>query len=118
MDTHLVAWAAWTALGQSLGTRDPFRILRIPRDGRVIDRETFRRILGEGHEAVQRLAAEGRCNLALSNDLDAIIATAVERFGRYHRSAAVKQHADGWLVEDPQLAMYYRNRLAWAGLES
>ena len=118
MDTHLVAWAAWTALGRRLGTRDTFRLLRIPRDGRVIDRAAFREILAEGHARVTKLASDGHCHLALSTDLDGIMATAVERFGRYHRSAAVRPHPDGWFVEDPQLAMYYRNRLEWARLES
>ncbi|TNE87697.1 MAG: hypothetical protein EP330_17635 [Deltaproteobacteria bacterium] len=116
METHLAAWAAWQCLAKQVGTDDPFRIIRVPRLGRIVRDEDFRATLGAALDRLKALEQQGACHLALPADIDRILATALDRFSRYHRSRALAREGRDLIVEDPKLALYYRNRLTWADL--
>jgi glycerol-3-phosphate O-acyltransferase len=111
MATHVAAAAAWGALVESAGSEDPFRVLRIPLEGRRIkDAELVKRIndlmdrLREGESA-------GLWQTELPSTAYGVLETALDRFDRYHRTRALKREGNAIVVEDPKLCFYYRNRL-------
>ncbi|MCO4743399.1 MAG: 1-acyl-sn-glycerol-3-phosphate acyltransferase [Proteobacteria bacterium] len=118
METHLVAWVAWRCLTRQIGSDDPFRVIRVPRLGRIVRDNDFHSTLRAAMDELAALAEKGSCQLAIPNDPDRVLATALDRFGRYHRTRAVAREGRDLIVEDPKLALYYRNRLAWASLEA
>lgn len=117
LSTHLTAWTAWRALARQLEVDDPFRIIRAPLGrrhlplGRVLDDlERARVILEAG-------AREGRWGTRLPGTAREILDAAVQRFGAFHSTHALRIDGNELIVEDPRLCLYYHNRLAWAPLE-
>jgi len=111
MATHVAAAAAWGWLVEVAGHDDPFRVLRVPAEGRRLrDAELVKRInkltltLREGE-------AQGRWKTELPSTAYGILETALDRFKRYHRTRALNRDGDFIVVEDPKLCLYYRNRL-------
>jgi glycerol-3-phosphate O-acyltransferase len=113
MSTHLAALAAWRCLAAAHGSADPFRILRVPAEGRHLPRE---RLLAELQALIARVEegrAAGRWQADLPGSADATLAVALDRFARYHRTRALADHGATLVVEDPKLCFYYRNRGAF-----
>jgi glycerol-3-phosphate O-acyltransferase len=112
--THAAAAAAWNCVARQVGSTDPFRVVRSPIEKRRIAPDTYRQELGALLDRVRREAAAGRGHVStLEPDVDAVLATALDRFGRYHRSRALARRGSELVVEDPKLCFYYRNRLTW-----
>lgn len=112
--THAAAAAAWTCVARQVGSTDPFRLVRSPIEKRRLAPDQLRAELGALLDRVRASAAAGRGHVTtLEADPDAVLATALDRFGRYHRSRALVRRGSELVVEDPKLCFYYRNRLTW-----
>lgn len=112
--THAAAAAAWSCVARQVGSTDPFRLVRSPIEKRRIAPDTLRSELGALLDRVRASAGAGRGHVTtLEADPDAVLATALDRFGRYHRSRALVRRGSELVVEDPKLCFYYRNRLTW-----
>jgi glycerol-3-phosphate O-acyltransferase len=121
MVTHMVADAAWTCLEQKLGTRDVYRILRSPLEQRRLDPGELRQHLTATVERVRAGVVAGRWHADLTPGPDAVelvLHQGLDRFTRYHRSYALIRQRDAFVVEDPQLCLYYRNRLQYTHVEA
>jgi len=111
LSTHLVAWVVWRLLEERIGSRDPFRLVRVPDLSRRFARRAVMERLEAALAVVARGAAEGRWGNGTSGGTEAVLAQALDRFDRYHRSHAVLADGAELFVEDPKLCLYYRNRL-------
>jgi glycerol-3-phosphate O-acyltransferase len=113
METHLAAYAAWSCLQDLLETQDAFRIVRSPVIKRHIKRHIFISKLREILDRVVTGARQRRWTADLPATAEAVLDTALDRFGRYHRSRAVARLGSDIVVEDPRLCLFYRNRLTF-----
>ncbi len=113
LPTHLVAWSAWRCLVRSVGSGDPFRLVRVPAARRRFPREVLLADLRQELERVRTGAAKGRWTEDLPATAEQILEIALDRFDRYHRSHAVALRDSDIFVEDPKLCLYYRNRLTF-----
>jgi len=118
LPTHLAAWAAWICLERRAGTTDPFRLVRIPAEGRHIDRSDYMTCLREQLNRVREGATERRWCEELPNTAEEVLETALDRFARYHRSRALTADGGSLFVQDPKLCLYYRNRLTFMDREA
>jgi glycerol-3-phosphate O-acyltransferase len=117
MANHLVAWLAWRLLEDSVGTRDPFRLVQTGELHRRFPRAAFTEALSKLLRQVHEGAAQARWHSRLGLDTARVLDEALERFTRYHRTRAVAAQGSDILIEDPKLCLYYRNRCAHMGLE-
>ena len=117
MSTHLLAHVAWAELAHQLGTRDTFRIVRSARERRQLPRAAVIARLTKAHAAIKAGTAAGRWHDRLPDRVDDTLCEALDRLGRYHTTLAVASTGGVLSVDDPRLCLYYRNRLAFAGLE-
>jgi len=111
MATHLAAWVAWTLLEERIGSRDPFRLVRVPALSRHLSREQFSDRLRWAMGVVDQGVAEGRWGTLLPATAEDVLEQALHRFGIYHRSHALVARDGEFVIEDPRLCLYYRNRL-------
>jgi glycerol-3-phosphate O-acyltransferase len=121
MVTHMAADAAWSCLEDKLGTGDTYRILRSPLEQRQIDASDLKRALTSTVSRVRAGALAGRWHADLTPGPDAVelvLHQALERFSTYHRSHALIRRGNDFIVEDPQLCLYYRNRLLYTHKEA
>ncbi|MBW1876833.1 MAG: 1-acyl-sn-glycerol-3-phosphate acyltransferase [Deltaproteobacteria bacterium] len=116
MATHLSAWVAWTLLEERIGSRDPFRLVRVPALSRHLSRERFADRLRWAMGVVDRGVTEGRWDTLLPPTAEEVLDQALHRFGVYHRSHALVVRGAELVIEDPRLCLYYRNRLDHRGL--
>jgi glycerol-3-phosphate O-acyltransferase len=114
MVTHVAAFAAWSCLEEAVGSRDPFRLVRVPEGKRTLPQHTLMERLREVVDALQEGAAAGRWHCELPGSAEAVLDAALDRFGRYHRSRALQRVGSSICIGDPRLCYYYRNRLAFA----
>jgi glycerol-3-phosphate O-acyltransferase len=114
MVTHVAAWTGWRCLEEAMGTSDPFRLVRIPVGKRTIPRHVFLEKLRHVDQVLRDGAAENRWNIELPETPEGILAAALDRFDRYHRSRALEARGSSIVVQDPRLCYYYRNRLDYA----
>ncbi|MEZ4319792.1 MAG: 1-acyl-sn-glycerol-3-phosphate acyltransferase [Myxococcota bacterium] len=114
MVTHVAAFTGWRCLEEAVGSSDPFRLVRVPIGKRTFPRHVFLEKLRHVVEGVQKGASEGRWNAELPDTAEGVLAAALDRFGRYHRSRALEERGSSIVVQDPRLCFYYRNRLAYA----
>jgi glycerol-3-phosphate O-acyltransferase len=117
MATHLAAWVGWRSLEIRSGSRDPFRVIRAPYEARVIPRATFVERLTLALGQVIDGARAGRWQTDLPASPIAVLDQALDRFGRYHKTRALRAEGDDVVVEDPKLALYYANRVVFAQLD-
>jgi glycerol-3-phosphate O-acyltransferase len=111
MATHLAAWVAWTLLEERIGSRDPFRLVRVPALSRHLVREKYTDRLNWAMGVVDRGVAEGRWGTLLPPTSEEVLEQALHRFAVYHRSHALVARDGELVIEDPRLCLYYRNRL-------
>lgn len=112
MPTQAAAYAAWRCLVESVGSTDPFRIVRSPIERRRIAFDRYRRELDLVLAQIRDGAANGRWGPSeVTGGAEAVLDVALDRFGRYHRSRALVRRGTELVVEDPKLCLYYRNRL-------
>ncbi|MEQ1503468.1 MAG: 1-acyl-sn-glycerol-3-phosphate acyltransferase [Myxococcota bacterium] len=114
LPTHAAAYAAWSCLVEAVGSTDPFRIVRSPIEKRRIPGDRYLRELGSLVERLRGGAAEHKWYAdGLVGSPAEILDTALDRFGRYHRSRALVRRGTELVVEDPKLCFYYHNRLTF-----
>ncbi|MCP4807895.1 MAG: hypothetical protein GY913_24800 [Proteobacteria bacterium] len=116
LPTHVAALAAWRCLARQNPGLDTWRLVRVERSGRQLDRaevlQEIQRIRGELNALRQR----DRIRTSLPGDAEHLLETAIQRFGSYHSRPAIE--ARGQRVDiDPELCLFYRNRLHGYGLE-
>lgn len=114
MATHAAAWVGWRSLELATQSQDPFRVVRAPMEARRIPRDRFLDRLSRTLEQVFQGARAGRWQCELPPSPQAVLDVALDRFSRYHKTRALVADGDSVVVEDPKLALYYRNRLLFA----
>lgn len=117
MSTHLAAEVAWRFLTDKAGSTDPFRVVRTSAENRSIERLEFLDRLERARQAAVAGAQAGRFHHDLPRTAEDVLATALDRFDRYHKTRALAPTGTGVVVEDPRLCLYYRNRATFAQLE-
>ncbi|MCA9680395.1 MAG: 1-acyl-sn-glycerol-3-phosphate acyltransferase [Myxococcales bacterium] len=109
--THVVARALFDYLATSAGTRDIYRILRVPASLLTVP---WDRATAGVAEVVGRIVSDpaaGRLHGALAGMAPAaIIEDALRALGSYHTRPIVERHGDLLVVGDPKLLFYYQNR--------
>ncbi len=111
LSTHLAAWVVWRLLEERTGSTDAFRLVRVPDLSRRFTRDEVLARLRRAKAVVAGGALAGRWEDATPEDAEAVLAQALDRFGRYHRSHALLAEGGDLFIEDPKLCLYYRNRL-------
>lgn len=117
MATHAGAYAAWRCLEEAAQSQDPFRVLRLPHERRIIPQEVYFRRLNAVVAAVRADVAAGKYYVDMPESAGAVLEQAIDRFGRYHKTRALALQGRDVVVDDPKLCLYYRNRLTFAKLE-
>lgn len=117
MATNLAAWVGWRSLELASGTTDAFRLVRVPPEARRIPRDAFLARLAVALRTVAEGARAGRWFSELPPSPEAVLEAALDRFGRYHKTRALRADGDHLVVDDPKLCLYYRNRLTFVPFE-
>lgn len=110
--THVAAYTAWSLLEEQAGSGDPFRIVRMPSAKRRLRTHDYLARLRQVLDRVRAGAEAGRWHADLP-EAEGVLDTALDRFGRYHRTRALVRRGSELVVEDPKLCLYYRNRLTY-----
>lgn len=113
LSTHAAAWAAWECLVADVGSRDPFRLVRVPMTRRAFPVAQLTSELRRTLDRVHQGARAGLWHEALPSSAEETLDIALDRFGRYHKTRALARDGDRIVVEDPKLCLYYRNRLTF-----
>ena len=111
MTTHIAAYAAWQCLEDISSATDPFRMVRMPLERRQIQSHAYLQKLRALMDHVNSGTAEKRWMADLPTTAEAVLDIALDRFGRFHSTRAIKRVGSMIVVEDPKLCLYYRNRL-------
>lgn len=102
--THFAAWGAWEALREKHPGLDTWRLVRLHPDERVVDRRATLRHIDRARTRLDHLRR------AAPPDAGAILDEAVARFATFHRKRAIQPEGERLRI-DPNLVLYYRNRL-------
>ncbi len=104
--THLASWAAWEALRARHPGFDTWRLVRLHPSARVVDRAAVLANIERGGKAVAHLRRVG------PETAEGVLDEAIVRFASFHKKRAI-ENVNGALRLDPELVLYYRNRLDW-----
>lgn len=110
LPTHVAALAAWRLLQRANPGLDTFRLVRIARSGRQLDRGEVVEEIGRVSNEIASLKQQERIRSVLPRDPDALLSLAMQRFSSYHSRPALSS-AGPRLAIDPELLLFYRNRL-------
>ncbi|MEZ6183719.1 MAG: 1-acyl-sn-glycerol-3-phosphate acyltransferase [Planctomycetota bacterium] len=119
--THVVAFAAFSALEAMHPQRDLYRLLRSGAEDESMVFGDLARRTDLLRERLLRLEAEGRIRLSRrvrSLDGGDLVVHALRAWGTYHTKPALSRRGDRIDATDRNLLLYYRNRLLGYGLES
>src|SRR4051812_156541 len=111
--THLLARALYDELARRAGTRDIYRLMRVPPGASTVP-------VSDALDGVVRLRARIAAHpgfgaehpLLMPQAATAIVDDAVRGLGTYHTRPAVSRQGDTLRVEDIKLLFYYQNRTA------
>ncbi len=109
-ETSLAACCAIQMLGRRIGSTDPFRCLRATAADRRFPRAALTAAIAHARAELDASAARGMGHVDLPSEAPDLLATALLRFARWHRSRALAADGDDILIEDPRLAIYYAAR--------
>jgi glycerol-3-phosphate O-acyltransferase len=117
--THLLARALYDELARRAGTRDIYRLMRVPPAAAAVP-------VADALEGLVRLRARIAAHpgfgaehpLLAPQAATAIIDDAVRGLGTYHTRPAVTRQADTLHVDDIKLLFYYQNRTAHIPVEA
>jgi len=111
--THLVARVVYDAIARSAGTRDIYRLIRVPPPKLTADIDTVVEQLGRLRARLAETPAWGAEHpMLVSQAATEIVDDAVRGLSTYHTRPIVSRH-DHWLrVDDVKLLYYYQNRTA------
>ena len=111
--THLAARALWDYVTTSAGTRDIYRVLRVPGSLMVVPVARAISAVAALVERIERDPACGRLHAAIARrPADEILDDAISGLRTYHTRPVVERHGDIVVVGDPKLLFYYQNRTA------
>ena len=116
LPTHVAALAAWRLLQRANPELGTFQLVRIARSGRQLERTTLVREIEEVSNEVATLRQRRRIRSALPRDADSLLDLAIQRFASYHTRKALAATGPRITI-DPELLLFYRNRLHGYGLE-
>ncbi|MCB9758770.1 MAG: 1-acyl-sn-glycerol-3-phosphate acyltransferase [Alphaproteobacteria bacterium] len=121
LTTHVAAFSAWQLVQRANPGQDQFRLVRMERSQRVVNRDSLLREIDRVVARLNELEACGRIRTSLPGDAEAILERAVMRFGSFHTRPALEAFRGGGqgqqLRIDPELLLFYRNRLVGYDLE-
>lgn len=109
--THLVARAAYDALAQAAGTRDIYRLLRLPAPQIEVDRVVEQLVRFRARLA-DRPNDGAEHPLLATQSAQAIVDDAVRGLSTYHTRPIVSRRGSALAVDDVKLLYYYQNRTA------
>lgn len=115
LSTHAAAFASWQVFASRHPNRDPYRLVRVDPQRRMVPRAEVLRELDRVLGRIRELASAGRIRHALASTPETILDHAMSHFGSFHSRAALTD-VDRFLQLDPRLVYYYRNRLVGYGL--
>jgi hypothetical protein len=111
--THLAARALWDHVCESAGTRDVYRVLRVPASLLAVP---YASVLGAIDALCARIAKDpsvGRLHVAIAGrGADEILADALAGLSTYHTHPVAERRGDLVIVGDAKLCYYYQNRTA------
>ncbi len=113
--THAVAFATWQVFASRHPNRDPYRLVRVDPQRRMVPRAEVLRELDRILSEIHQLAERGQIRHALESTPNAILGQALTCFDSFHTRRALTP-VDRFLQLDPRLIYYYRNRLSGYGL--
>lgn len=104
--THLAAWAAWEALRARHQGLDTWRLVRLHPAARAVERSAVLAHIDRATRAVSHLRRVG------PPTSEGVLNEALVRFGSFHKKQALAA-AGSTVAVEPELTLYYRNRLDW-----
>jgi glycerol-3-phosphate O-acyltransferase len=111
--THLAARVLWDYVTRSAGTRDVYRVLRVPGSLMLVPRDQTIAALETLLDRVARDPAHGRLHHAIAGQrAEDVLDDAVSGLSTYHTRPVVERHGDNLAIGDPKLLFYYQNRTA------
>lgn len=113
LSTHLAARAAWRVYARQEGTTDPFRLIQQTAGKRRLARADVEEELARELARVDEKVQAGELGTLLPGTAGDVLAEALDRFGRYHRSLALEVQGSELFIGDPTLCLYYQNRLTF-----
>jgi len=113
LSTHLAARAAWRVYARREGTTDPFRLIQQTAGKRRLPRAEVEEELARELARVDEKVQAGELGTLLPGTAGDVLAEALDRFGRYHRSLALEAQGSELFIGDPTLCLYYQNRLSF-----
>lgn len=116
LPTHVAALAAWRVLARANPTLDTWRLVRIERSGRQLDRADVLAEIDHIRAELNGLRQRDRIRTSLPGQAETLLETAIQQFGSYHTRPAIESRGQR-LDIDPELCLFYRNRLHGYGLE-
>jgi len=116
LPTHVAALAAWRLLRKANPGMDTFRLVRIARSGRQIERGALVAEIAGVADEIAALRQREKIRSALPRDPEALLDLAVQRFATFHSRRAIEPSGPRISV-DPELVLFYRNRLHGYGIE-
>ena len=114
--THVVARVVYDLLCAQAGTRDIYRLTRLP-PGREVAVADVVRGLGGLRATLAARPDTGRLHQRVEQAGDeATVDDAVRALGTYHARPVLSRRGDGIAIGDVKLLYYYQNRLAHLGV--
>ncbi len=119
LSSHVLSFALLGALRDAYPSLDIFKLLRVAR-GELVPYETLLRRLDRLQKALRKLARARRIHLSHSVERLApqeLADHGADVLGMYHTRAVVQSAANGLEIGNPNLLLFYANRLNGYGLE-
>jgi glycerol-3-phosphate O-acyltransferase len=116
LSTHVAAFAAWRVFQRDHGDLDTWRLVRIEATARRLERQKILAEITSVLSELRPLQQQGRIRLALPDEPEQILRTALARFMSFHTRPALRK-VGALVVIDPELLLFYRNRLVGYGLD-
>jgi len=111
--THLAARALWDYVTASAGTRDVYRVLRLPTSLLVVPYAAAVDSLAALIDRIERDPASGHLHQDVAGKhASAVLDDAIRGLSTYHTRPVVERHGDIVAIGDPKLLFYYQNRTA------
>lgn len=116
LSTHLAAMAAWRVFEKAHGGMDTWRLVRIEAGGRRLNKPDVQEEIAAIRQHLLPLQQQGLIRLAVPDDDGEVLRVALQRFAAFHTRPALRK-LGATLVIDPELLLFYRNRLVGYGLD-
>ena len=116
LSTHVAAFCGWEELRAHHPHLDTWRLVRVDPSHRILDRRAVLGRITRVRAALSAQVLQEKVRMAVPDSAEAILETAIARFGSFHTRPAVR-HSGGALLVDPELLLFYRNRLVGYELE-